>query len=161
VGNDQAPATASRSIRLSRDEAWAVIAQTHTGIFTTLRRDGTPISLPVWFVVEDQVIWLSTPLSSKKVTRVRNNPQSSFLVESGRRWAELLAVHMSCVASIVEGDRTAWVDAEKAKKYEADRTERSALPSTTRGYYEADRVAIRLDPSDRVLSWDNSRIGLG
>ena len=38
------------SIRLSEEEAWAELDRAHTGIFTTLQRDGWPISLPMWFV---------------------------------------------------------------------------------------------------------------
>ena len=40
--------------RLTADEAWREIASAHTGILTTLRRDGMPIALSVWFVVEDR-----------------------------------------------------------------------------------------------------------
>ena len=39
------------SVRLSDEEAWAELAAAHTGIFTTLRRDGRPVTLPTWFVV--------------------------------------------------------------------------------------------------------------
>ena len=37
-------------VRLSEEEAWAELATAHTGILTTLRRDGRPVSLPVWLV---------------------------------------------------------------------------------------------------------------
>ena len=43
-------------IRLSEDEAWDVLDKSHTGILTTLRRDGTPVSLPVWYVVDERTI---------------------------------------------------------------------------------------------------------
>ena len=70
-------------IRLSREEAWDVLAAAHTGILTTLRADGTPIALPVWFVVLDERIYVGTPEHTKKVARVKRNPRASFLVESG------------------------------------------------------------------------------
>ena len=41
----------SMSVRLSEDEAWSVIEGSHTGIITTLRADGSPVTLPMWFVV--------------------------------------------------------------------------------------------------------------
>lgn len=77
-------------IRLTADEAWNVIADAHTGILTTLRRDGTPIALPVWFVAEDRTIVIMTPAGTKEISRVTHDPRASFLVESGKRWAELL-----------------------------------------------------------------------
>ena len=44
------------SVRMTSDEAWEFVAAAHTGILTTLRADGFPISLPVWFIV-DQMPW--------------------------------------------------------------------------------------------------------
>ncbi|HWE70081.1 MAG TPA: hypothetical protein VG205_06945 [Acidimicrobiales bacterium] len=32
------------------------------------------------------------------------------------------------------------------------------MTAGTRGYYESSRVAIRLDPVGKILSWDNARI---
>ncbi len=93
---------AKKSVRLSRDEAWAELTNAHTGILTTLRRDGVPITLPVWFVVLDERIYVSAPGHTKKIARVRNDPRVSFLVESGERWAELRAVHVTGKGHIVE-----------------------------------------------------------
>ena len=56
-------------IRLSEDEAWDVLGKFHTGILTTLRRDGTPVSLPVWYVVDERTIIVKTPPRTKKVVR--------------------------------------------------------------------------------------------
>ncbi|MGH9137555.1 MAG: pyridoxamine 5'-phosphate oxidase family protein [Acidimicrobiales bacterium] len=41
-------------VRLTDDEAWAFLENGHIGILTSLRRDGWPVSLPVWFVVLDR-----------------------------------------------------------------------------------------------------------
>jgi Pyridoxamine 5'-phosphate oxidase len=42
------------------DEAWEAVGAAHTGILTTLRRDGGPIALPVWFVVDDRTVAMMT-----------------------------------------------------------------------------------------------------
>ena len=68
-------------IRLTEDEAWAEIAAAHTGILTTLRRDGMPIALPVWFVAEDRTVAMRTPGATKKIARIR---QRSASLVSGR-----------------------------------------------------------------------------
>ena len=83
------------SVRLSQDEAWEVLEHSHTGILTTLKADGAPVTLPVWFVVVDRTIGMMAPSRTKKVSRIRRDPRASFLVESGQRWAELRAVHLS------------------------------------------------------------------
>ena len=41
---------------------------------TTFRKDGTPVSTPVWHVPLDGELWIVTEASSFKVKRIRNNP---------------------------------------------------------------------------------------
>src|SRR5262249_6282652 len=123
-------------IRLSDDEAWAVIEGSHTGILTTLRADGSPITLPTWFVVLDRAIGLMTPAGTKKHARIAHDPRASFLVESGERWAELRGVHLSGRVEPVEDEAAierlaGALDA----KYRAFRTERTDMPEKTRERY--------------------------
>jgi PPOX class probable F420-dependent enzyme len=148
------------SIRLTTDEAWAVLESAHTGILTTLRRDGMPISLPVWFVVDDRTIAMMTPDGTKKIARIRHDPRASFLVDSGERWAELRAVHLTGHVEIVE-DATAASQIEAAvnAKYAAFRPPAEKLPAATEAYY-AHQVFLRFVPESRILTWDNARIAM-
>ena len=149
------------SVRLSSDEAWDVLAHAHTGILTSLRRDGRPITLPVWFAVLDRRIYVSGPATAKRHVRVRHDPRVSFLVESGERWAELRAVHVSGHARVVDEPRLlARVADALDVKYGSFRTARSRMPGTTRAHYEVERATIEIVPDDRLLSWDNARLGL-
>ena len=148
------------TVRLDDDEAWAVIEAAHTGILTTLRADGLPITLPVWFVVLDRTIALAAPSRTKKVARVRHDPRASFLVESGKRWAELRAVHLTGRIEVVDDEATrAAIDEALDAKYAAFRTPREAMPEPTQAHY-AGRTFLRLRPDERVLSWDNARLAL-
>jgi PPOX class probable F420-dependent enzyme len=148
------------SIRLSRDEAWAALAGAHTGVLVTLRSDGVPIALPVWFVALDQRIFLATPDHTAKVGRVRRDPRCSFLVESGRRWAELTGVHLTGRASVVTDPAvTERVLLALHAKYDAFRTPRSDMPDATRRHYEASTTVIVIEPDERIITWDNSRSG--
>lgn len=148
------------SIRLTADEAWDVVERAHTGILTTLRRDGSPVTLPIWFVALDRTICFSAPSRTKKVARIRHDPRASFLVESGTRWAELCAVHLSGQVNLVDDDADrARIDQALDAKYAAFRTARGNMPDATRQYYTG-RTFFRLVPGPRVLTWDNSRIDL-
>ena len=149
------------SVRLGPDEAWAVLDASHTGMFTSLRRDGVPITLPIWFVVLDRRIYVSGPASAKRVARVRRDPRVSFLVESGQRWAELRAVHLTGRARVVtEADVLTRVAAALDAKYAPFRTQRTAMPAATRAHYEAARATIEIAPDEHILSWDNARLRL-
>ena len=146
--------------RLDADEAWVVLEKSHTGILTTLRRDGMPIALPVWFVVLDRTICLAAPSRTKKLARLRHDPRASFLVESGEKWAELEAVHLTGrVEIVVHTTAIERIDDALDTKYAAFRGVREAMPEKTQAHY-AGRTFMRLVPDDRFLSWDNRRIPL-
>lgn len=147
-------------IRLTEDEAWDVLGRAHTGVLTTLRADGRPVTLPVWFVTLDRTICLASPSRTRKVGRVRRDPRASFLVESGERWAELRAVHLSGNVEVVDdGVERARIEVALDDKYAAFRSPRSQLPAATRDHY-ADRTFLRLVPRGRILTWDNRRLGI-
>jgi PPOX class probable F420-dependent enzyme len=149
---------------MSQEEIWEFVANAHTGTFTTLRRDGVPVSLPVWFAVLDQTIFLSTPALAKKAVRLRHDPRCAFSVESGQRWAELSGVSMTGTAQILdEADPQAQAGYDAIEeKYATFRTARSDMPAATSDAYEKRGafVTIRFDPDDRVLSWNNAVLGL-
>jgi|SRR5579862_2581864 len=148
------------SIRLTPEEAWDVLERAHTGILTTLKADGSPVTLPIWFAALDRAICFSAPSRTKKVARIRHDPRASFLVESGERWAELQAVHLSGVVERVDDEaEMARIDKALDVKYAAFRTARGDMPDATRAYYTG-RTFFRLVPGPRVLTWDNRRIGL-
>jgi PPOX class probable F420-dependent enzyme len=145
-------------IRLTADEAWDKIASAHTGILTTLRRDGMPIALPVWFIAEDRTIAMMTPTGTKKIARVTHDPRASFLVESGERWADLCGVHLTGRVEIVDDEPAMQrIEAAVFAKYAAFRPALDGLPAKTRTYY-AKQVFLRFVPEGRILTWDNSRI---
>jgi PPOX class probable F420-dependent enzyme len=146
-------------IRLTEEEAWEEITSAHTGILTTLRRDGMPIALPVWFVAEGRTVEMMTPASTKKIARVRHDPRASFLVESGDRWADLLGVHLTGRVEIVTDDTvTQRIEEAVNAKYAAFRPALAGLPPSTQAYY-AKQVYLRFVPEGKILTWDNARIG--
>jgi general stress protein 26 len=149
------------SIRLTRDEAWEVLGSSHTGIFTSLKSDGVPITLPVWFVAFDERIYIDAVARTKKVARVRRDPRVSFLVESGERWRDLRGVHLTGRARIVtEPELLERVGQVLGEKYAGFAGDRAAMPAETRGHYEVEHLVIEIEPDERILSFDNARIPL-
>lgn len=147
------------SVRLSADEAWQVIGRAHAGVLTSLRRDGVPIALPVWFVALDRRIYVSGPAHTKKFARIRRDPRVSFLVEAGTRWADLVGVHVTGTAEVVaDAPLLARVAAALDAKYAGFRTPRAEMPGATRAQYETATATIEIRPDERVLSWDNARL---
>jgi hypothetical protein len=147
-----------RSMRLSDDEIWEFVGAAHTGVMTTLRRDGMPISLPVWFAVVDRVIYVRT--RGRKLQRIANDPRTAFLVESGLRWGELKAVHFTGRTKLVEPapGLQARIDAEIERKYAGSRTPSSSMPAATASLYANAMRWTAFTADRRVLSWDNSKL---
>ena len=147
-------------IRLTEDEAWEVVESAHTGIVTTLRRDGVPIALPVWFAVVDRAITLMTPASTKKIARIRHDPRASFLVETGERYVDLRGVHLTGRIEIVDDVAAqARIEATVNAKYAAFRPNAGALAAKAQAFY-AQQAFLRFVPDPRILTWDNARLGL-
>lgn len=145
-------------VRLDDDETWAFLDAAHTGILGTLRADGSPALVPMWFVALDRAVHLRTLASSAKAGHIRRDPRVSFLVESGLAWAELKAVVLHGVAEVVE-DRglCTRIDAAFDAKYEGFRTPEN-VPEATRRHYAARRVHLRVVPGGRPLTWDNAKL---
>jgi PPOX class probable F420-dependent enzyme len=149
------------SVRLTDEEAWAELSAAHTGILTTLRRDGRPVALPVWFTVLERHIYVRTPTRTHKVAHVRDDPRATFLVERGERWAELCAVMVHADVTLLDGgpERDA-VEAAITEKYASFRTESAQLPDATRAHYAVESAVLRLTPAGRLVTWDNSKLRL-
>jgi nitroimidazol reductase NimA-like FMN-containing flavoprotein (pyridoxamine 5'-phosphate oxidase superfamily) len=148
-------------VRLDDDEAWAELTAAHTGILTTLRRDGRPVSLPVWFVAMDRHVYVRTPARTHKVGHVEHDPRASFLVERGERWAELCAVMLHADVTLLGAGATRdAVEAALHEKYASFRTGDAQLPDATRAHYAVESAVLQLTPVGPLVTWDNSRLRL-
>ena len=146
-------------IQLDDDDLWDFISSGHEGAMTTLRNDGWPVTLPVWYVVRDRTVYLRTQPTTKKVARIAHDPRSSFLVSSGERWAELKAAVLTCRAVAVEDEALrAEVLGLFDDKYDAFRTPKSDMPTSSQKKYRGEPVVLRLEMVDAALSWDNNRL---
>jgi hypothetical protein len=141
--------------RLTEEEAWEYVARAHTGHYTTLRRDGRPITLPIWHVVIDRAIYIRTPAAASKLKRIRHDPRGYFVADSGRAWGELVAVTMPVTAAIVEDPALIeQVRAATDAKYAGLQAPLEHLPPAVQQRYGAFQT-IKLAPDGRVGSWNN------
>lgn len=154
-------ATAKRSPRMTPEEIWAYVADAHTGILTTLRRDGMPIAMPLWFACLDQRVYMQT--RGRKLQRIAHDPRASFLVESGEHWADLKAVHLTGTAEIVDLDPglAERFRAEMDRKYRNYRSQQSMPKETAEYYATAMTGVVRFTPDERILNWDNAKLTAG
>jgi len=58
----------------------AFLATPRLGMLSTLRRDGSPITVPVWFEWDGAAVRIFTGRDDPKVRRLRRDPRASLLV---------------------------------------------------------------------------------
>jgi nitroimidazol reductase NimA-like FMN-containing flavoprotein (pyridoxamine 5'-phosphate oxidase superfamily) len=146
-------------VQLDDDEVWAFVGQSHTGILTTLDREGYPISLPTWHVVINNKVYLRTLDGSAKARRINADDRVSFLVEGGEYWVDLKAVLLVGHAhQVADPDLRSAVTSALVEKYESFRKARRELPSGVRRHYSRPEAIIEVVADRRTLSWDNQKI---
>lgn len=145
-------------VRLSDEETWAFLERGHTAVLTTLRRDGAPASVPMWFVVDGRTVCVRTLERSKKALNMRRDPRVSLVVEEGLAWADLRAVVLAGLAR-EETDATelARLQAAFDAKYR-DFKAPADLPQATRRHYAAAWSFFRIEPHGRTLTWANAKL---
>lgn len=149
-------------VRLTEDETWEMLANSHTGIITTLRQNGWPLSLPMWFVVMDRKIYMRTLAASKKALRIKHDERACFMVESGEAWKDLAAVVVPVRASLIDpaGEEAKRALAALGAKYQGFGLPQKQVPEATKKHYGASNVVIRLEPAGKMITWNNAKIRL-
>ena len=146
-------------VAFEEDELWQFVATCHTGILTTLRADGWPVAVPVWFIVNDRRVYVRTPARTGKVAHVGGDPRVCFTVEAGLSWAELRAVVLTGRATLVPaGDEHAMVIEGVADKYRDFGIPVDDVPAATHRHYDTETAVLRIDPDGRGVSWDNRKL---
>jgi PPOX class probable F420-dependent enzyme len=65
---------------LSAAEREAFLAVPRVGILTTLRADGSPVAVPVWFEWDGAAVRLFSSVTSGKIARLERDARASLLV---------------------------------------------------------------------------------
>ena len=85
----------------------------HIAVLTTINPDGTPLQTPIWYLAEDERIYIRTNSRSAKVRNIRHDARVSLCVQEER--PPYMGVTVRGTAAI-EGDRTG-LSARMARHY--------------------------------------------
>jgi PPOX class probable F420-dependent enzyme len=121
----------------------------------SIRPDGTPHLVPMWFEVLDGRIAMWTYAKSQKGRNLRRDPRLTCLVEAGETYGELRGVSIAGRAELHDDYDTVFAVGEALyRRYQGDMTHE------TRKGVEAEarkRIAIFVDPL-RTASWDHRKL---
>lgn len=142
-------------IRMSDAEVAEFLHGRHTMNIATLRADGTPHLVAMWygFIGEAPAFW--TYGRSQKIVNLRRDPRITCLVEEGDEYAELAGVELRGTATILDDhDDVMTVGRSVFERYSGEVTD-ATLPVIEQ--MGAKRVAVRVDV-ERVVSWDHRKL---
>lgn len=143
-------------VTLTDSEVLAFLERGHTCAVTTLRADGFPVSLPMWFTLDGHDLHLQTPRRSAKLRRIRADSRACVLVEEGRTFRELRAVSLLGRIAVVEDEEEKLRAAAAHRAKYGSRRSTAQLPAATVRHYAA-MVWLRFTP-EQVISWDNGKL---
>jgi PPOX class probable F420-dependent enzyme len=66
--------------KMNDEERARFLAEPRYGILNTLRSDGTPIGVPVWFDWNGETVRMFSSVVSPKIKRIQRDPRASLLV---------------------------------------------------------------------------------
>jgi PPOX class probable F420-dependent enzyme len=145
-------------IQLTNAEQRGLLESERVVIVSSIGTRGWPHSMPLWYVLREDEIWIYTYAKSQKVRNLERDPRATLLIETGHEYSELRGVQIEAEAEIHRDlDLVYEVGRELTLRYaegasiEGDAAE--ALKAQARK-----RVAIRFEPR-RVATWDHRKLG--
>ncbi len=146
-------------IILTPEEQAELLERERVVVVSTLGPRGWPHSMPMWFTVRNEEIWIWTYAKSQKVRNLERDPRATLLVETGEEYLELRGMQIEAEAEIVR-------DPEQVLEFGKDLTLRYSEgidsiegdAAAAMQKQAAKRVAIRF-AAKRVASWDHRKLG--
>ena len=128
-------------------------------VVSSLGPRGWPHSMPMWFTVRDDEIWVWTYAKSQKVRNLERDPRATLLVEAGIEYTELRGVQIESEAELIRDHETVLeFGRELALRYSEGIESIEGDAAAALAAQAAKRVAIRFR-AVRVASWDHRKLG--
>lgn len=103
--------------RMKPDVFEEFLQQPHVGVLATLRRDGLPYTVPVWWLWKDGVIWLTGTYSRVWCKQLMHDPRASLCIEAMAPVAGHVGFDGRCEAFELPGFDIWPISHELAEKY--------------------------------------------
>lgn len=150
-------------ITMTDAEVADFISETHTVVLGTVKPDGRPHLVPLWFVYDEPVIEAWSFAKSQKTLNLRRESPATLLLEAGQTYDQLRGVSLECDVELLEAaedvERIGLAlrrryGGEESGEFDEELAREQLRPQV------AKRVGFRFRPT-RVLSWDHRKLGGG
>jgi len=144
-----------RFIRMSADALHGYVEDQRVVILCSVNADGSVHAAPMWYVVVDDRICVTTMKKSQKATNLFRDPRLTWLIESGETYEELRGAQGRVQAEIVEDQE--WLNSVAAR---TDLKYRGVAPSPERAAeletQMQKRIGLSIPLDGTVASWDHT-----
>jgi PPOX class probable F420-dependent enzyme len=142
---------------MSDAEITQFLLEQRVATLATIRPDGQPHLVAMWYAVLDGVVWFETKAKSQKAVNLRRDGRVTVMVESGHTYDALRGVALEGRATVVDDPDALWaVGVNVWERYNGPYSE-EVRPMVE--FMLAKRVAVRVDV-ERTRSWDHRKLGL-
>lgn len=140
------------------DELDRFLREERTCRVATVRADGTPHVVPLWFVWDGEALWLNSVVKSQRWTDLSRNPVVSVVVDAGTAYGELRGVELNgSVEQVGSAPRVAGGPAVAALA-EPERLFAEKYAGSATFVPDGGHAWLRLVP-DKLVSWDFRKLG--
>jgi PPOX class probable F420-dependent enzyme len=143
-------------IKMSEKERLAMLGEERVVVVTSLGPRGWPHSMPMWFVVREEDIWIWTYGSSQKVRNLERDPCATLLIEAGDAYEELRGVMIEANAEIETDPEAVLALGRRLGARYGDGTGGEEAEAALRAQARK-RVAIHFRPV-RTVTWDHRKL---
>ncbi|MFC7344086.1 PPOX class F420-dependent oxidoreductase [Saccharopolyspora griseoalba] len=148
-------------ITMSEDEIAEFVESRRVVILATVKSDGRPHLVPMWFVPDGKTIEVWSYGRSQKTVNLRRDPRATLLVETGTDYGELRGVSLECDVELLEDpddvERLGLALAVRYGQLSESDAQDPGVREMMRGR-AAKRVGLRFTPT-RTISWDHRKLG--
>ena len=78
--------------RMSEADIAEFLNQPHIGVLATLRRNGLPYTVPIWWLWHEEAIWLTGTTTRVWCQQLRADPRASLCIEATDPWTGHLGI---------------------------------------------------------------------
>jgi PPOX class probable F420-dependent enzyme len=142
---------------MTGDQFDAFVGEPVLARVATVRPDGSPHVVPVWFEWDGESLRFEAQAHSRKARNLRNDPRMSVVIDATYGGLQYRAVVLEGTAEIIE-DREFVVAIVQRIFLRYLGEEGIAAPTPQRLIFGEETIVVQLTPS-RVISWDNTTMG--
>lgn len=148
-------------ISMTEGEVADFLEQRRTIVLGTVKPDGQPHLVPMWFVPDGKCVELWTFGKAQKTLNLRRDSRATLMAETGSSYDQLRGVSLECEVEVLEApEDVERIGTALGRRYDTwEPADEPAALEAVRAQVPK-RVGFRFTPT-RTISWDHRKLGGG